>query len=413
MAISLGEAQAYVLARVGPLPGVAVPISEAVGLVVAEPVVAGEAVPPFANSAMDGFAVRAADTTAAPVDLAVVGTLAAGQDPSGLWVGVGQAVRIMTGAAMPAGADAVVMVEGTTVAGDGAGVCIEAPVTVGTSVRGPGEDVRPGDLVAPAGKVVTPAMVAVLASVGVEQVVVHRRPRVAVLSTGDELVQGSGPLRPGQIRDSNRHALVPLVAETGAEVVDLGIVVDDRDALTAALDHAAATCDALLTSGGVSMGDFDEVKAVLAGGATDMRWMQIAIRPAKPFAFGLWRGVPVFGLPGNPVSSVVSFELLARPALRAMAGRAAATLHRPRLRAVASEALARRSDGKLHVLRVLAEVDGEGRIVVRPAGGGQGSHQLTGLANANALALVPDGPGVAAGASVDVLITGELVPAAP
>ena len=192
-----------------------------------------------------------------------------------------------------------------------------------------------------------------------------------------------------------------MLAEAGCDPVDLGLVRDDRAAITAAIEQAVASCDALLTSGGVSMGDFDEVKAVLSERADDMRWMQIAIRPAKPFAFGTMSGTPVFGLPGNPVSSIISFELLARPALRKMMGHADDDLDRPRLWATAADDLRRHADGKVHYARVVIGAEG-GRLRARSAGG-QGSHQLAAMAAANALAILPDGDGVPAGDEVEVI----------
>ena len=330
--IPLEEARAHVLDRVKPRPPVRLSASAAYGCVLSEPVVAAEAVPPFDNSAMDGYAVRAADTVGAPVELPVVGVLAAGADPATITVGRGQAARIMTGAAMPEGADAIVIVEQTQPVDDGRRVRIEAAAQTGDHVRRAGGDIRVGDVVIDAGTQLTAAHLGVLASLGVTLVTVVPRLRVGVLSTGDELVEGAVPLRPGQLRDSNRHALLPMLAEAGCDPVDLGLVRDDRAAITDAIERAVASCDALLTSGGVSMGDFDEVKAVLSERADDMRWMQIAIRPAKPFAFGTLGGTPVFGLPGNPVSSIISFELLARPALRKMMGHADDDLDRPRLR---------------------------------------------------------------------------------
>ena len=393
--IPLEEARAFVLGRVAPLAPVETDLAGALGAVTAAEVVATEAVPPFANSAMDGYAVRAADTVGAPVELQVLGMVAAGQ-ASELAVGAGQALRIMTGAPLPAGADAVVLVERTRTTGDVA--TIEITVEPGTAVRGVGEDVRPGDVVVPAGAVLTPGHLGVLASVGVDRVSVHRRPRVGVLSTGDELVTG-GPLGPGQIRDSNRPTLLALVREAGFEAVDLGVVADTEGAVTEAIEGAVASCDAVLTSGGVSMGDLDYVKVVLDR-IGDMRWMQIAIKPAKPFAFGTVGHVPVFGLPGNPVSSMVSFELFARPALRRMAGRT--DLHRPVVVAAAPDGLRRSADGKTHFARVVATQEGEG-WVIRSAGG-QGSHQLAAMAAANALAVLPDGDGVAPGGSVEVML---------
>jgi molybdenum cofactor synthesis domain-containing protein len=395
--ISLDEAREHVLARVAPLAPVELVLDEALGAVTAAEVVATEAVPPFVNSAMDGYAVRSADTVGAPVELKVVGMIAAGAAPDGS-VGPGEAIRIMTGAPMPDGADAVVLVERTRTEGDV--VTIEITVEPGTSLRGVGEDVRPGDVVVAPGTVLTPGHLGVLASVGVERVAVHRRPRVGVLSTGDELVT-SGPLGRGQIRDSNRPTLLALVREAGFEAVDLGVVGDDEASVTTAIEQAVASCDAVLTSGGVSMGDLDYVKVVLDR-IGEMRWMQIAIKPAKPFAFGTVGDVPVFGLPGNPVSSMVSFELFARPALRRMAGRS--DLHRLTVPAVAPDGLRRSADGKVHFARVVASQEADGWSV--RSAGGQGSHQLAAMAAANALAVLADGNGVAAGDTVPTMLLG-------
>jgi len=399
--ISLDEARAHVLDRVKPLPSVRVAAADALGCVLTEPVVASEDVPPFDNSAMDGYAVRAADTGAAPVELPVAGVLAAGADPSTVRVDAGRAVRIMTGAVIPEGADAIVIVEQTEALDDGARVRIGATAHVGDHVRVSGDDIRSGEVVFESGVVLTAAHLGVLASLGVSEVAVTRRPRVGVLSTGDELVEGAIPLRPGQLRDSNRHALLPMVTDAGCEAVDLGLIKDDRAAITEAIERAVETCDALLTSGGVSMGDFDEVKAVLSERTDDMRWMQIAIRPAKPFAFGTLSGTPVFGLPGNPVSSIISFELLARPALRKMLGFAIDELDRPRLTAIADEDLRRHPDGKTHFARVVLSTR-DGALHARSAGG-QGSHQLAAMAAANALAVLPDGDGARAGDDVEVI----------
>ncbi len=221
-----------------------------------------------------------------------------------------------------------------------------------------------------------------------------------MLSTGDELVDDGSPLELGQIRESNKTMLSALLAEAGCDVVDLGVVRDDEAELERVLRSAASECDAIVSSGGVSMGDYDVVKAVL-GRIADMTWMQIAIKPAKPFAFGRLDGVPVFGLPGNPVSSLVSFELLARPALRRMMGHRRLT--RTHLVAVADTPLQRSPDGKVHFVRVHGEFADDGRYHVRPVGA-QGSHQLAATALADAMAVVPDGPGVPAGADVAVLL---------
>jgi molybdenum cofactor synthesis domain-containing protein len=234
---------------------------------------------------------------------------------------------------------------------------------------------------------------------------VHPRPRIGILSTGDELASRVGPLAPGQIRDANRHTLLALVRREGWVPVDLGVVGDDEEALGAMFDRAADTCDAVVTSGGVSVGDHDIVKVVLekrSGGT--MRWMQVAIRPAKPFAFGTLEGpgTPVFGLPGNPVSAMVSFELFVRPAVRQMGGHRG--LERIAVPAVAESDLRRSPDGKTHFVRTRVSLDAHGAWRVRPMVG-QDSHQLRAMSDANSLAVLPDGMGVGAGDEVEVLLT--------
>jgi molybdopterin molybdotransferase len=402
--LSLDDARARIFADIGPLEAVEVPLGAAAGLVLVDAVTATEPVPPFANTAMDGFAVRAADTAGAsparPVRLPVVGTVAAGQ-VAARPLEAGQAMRIMTGAPIPDGADAVIMVEltrGVEDTGDQVEVLAEVPA--GNHIRPAGDDIEPGIEVFAPGTVLSPGHLGVLASLGRERVRVRRRPRVGVLSTGDELVVGSAPLAPGQIRDSNRTTLLALVTEAGADAVDLGLVPDDEAAVAAALTEGAAGCDVLLTSGGVSMGDFDYVKAFLQRRGA-LNWMQVAIKPAKPLAFGLLDGTPVFGLPGNPVSSMVSFELFARPSLLAMMGRP--DTERPQLWALAGEPLLRRPDGKVHFVRAVARQDPDGPWRVRSAGG-QGSHQLAAMASANALVVLPDGDGVHTGERVRALL---------
>jgi molybdenum cofactor synthesis domain-containing protein len=382
---------------------VTLPLDQALDCVVAADIVATEAVPPFRNSSMDGYAVRAEDTEQAPVRLAVIGTIMAGH-PLEQTVGPGQAARIMTGAPVPAGADAVCMIEETNTDPDGDFVTIARPLQPGYFVRCAGQDVEAGQVVAPRGTVLTPAHLGVLANQGITAVVAHRRPRVGILSTGDELFTGVGALPPGQIRDANRHTLLALARREGWECVDLGIVADDEAALVRVLSDGAARCDALITSGGVSVGDLDLVRVVLdklSGGS--MRWMQVAIRPAKPFAFGMLAdsGTPVFGLPGNPVSAMVSFELFVRPALRQLSGHDA--LHRAVVQASSATDLHRHRDGKLYFLRARLTTDGLGAWRVLAAAG-QESHQLHAMAGANALVLLPDGTGVNAGELVDVLL---------
>ncbi|MGZ4765694.1 MAG: molybdopterin molybdotransferase MoeA [Ilumatobacteraceae bacterium] len=400
--ISEQEAREYVLERCVVGKVVDLPIGEAVGCVLAEAVVAAEDVPPFVNSAVDGYAVRANDVGNAPVRLKVVGEVAAGGFTDRV-IGSGEAIRIMTGAPLPAGADAAVMVEDTERV-DGGEVLIHRSVPRGASVRGVGEDVPVGTELFAAGTVVRPAVAGVLASVNARRVRVYPKLDVAVLSTGDELVDDGSALRPGQIRESNKTMLLPLIADAGCRPIDFGVVRDDEAALEQVLRHALSF-DAIVTSGGVSMGEYDVVKAVLSRVA-DMRWMQISIKPAKPFAFGLLprnadRRIPVFGLPGNPVSSMVSFELFARPALRKMMGHT--ELDRPTVLAVADEGLPRRPDGRTAYMRVVGSFGADGRYHVASVGA-QGSHQLAATSLANALAIVPDGDGIEPGGSVTTML---------
>lgn len=394
--ISLAEAQATILESVAPLAPRLVALREARGLVLAQDVVAHEQVPPFANTGMDGYAVRAGDT---PGTLRVVGELPAGRAPTTA-VGPGEAIRIMTGAPMPDGADSVVMVERTRVDGDHVVVEVAKP---GEHVRRAGGDVGVGDLVFTPGTLLTPAHLGVLASLDVHEVLCVPRPRVGVISTGDELVE-RGALAPGRIRDSNRPMLLALLDDLGCEAVDGGMIGDDEAAITLAVEDVADSCDALLTSGAVSVGDYDFVKLVLervaiARGGVSL-WAQVAIKPAKPLAFAMLGTVPAFGLPGNPVSSRVSFELFARPALRKLAGRT--DIEAEPVLATATAAMKRRPDGKLHLDRVRVWI-ADGRYQCERAGA-QASNVLSGMASANGLALLDDGDGVEAGGEVRVLL---------
>ncbi|MCY4067630.1 MAG: molybdopterin molybdotransferase MoeA [Acidimicrobiaceae bacterium] len=399
--IPLSEAREHVLSRVEPLTPRRVALDQVLGLVLAEPVHAHDSIPGFTNTAMDGYAVRACDTAGAPVELAVVGAIAAGDDGD-LAIGAGQAARIMTGAPLPEGADAVVKVESTRRLDESADrVRVEESVEPGNHIRYPGEDVTAGERVLAAGLAVTPGRVGLLASVGAYEVAVHPRPRVGVLSTGDELLDSAVPLRRGQIRDTNRRILLSLVQQAGFEGVDLGIARDDPAEIERAFRAGAAGCDAVLSSGGVSMGDYDYVKVVLDR-IGDMRWMQIAIKPAKPFAFGVVDGIPVLGLPGNPVSSMVSFELLAKPALRSMAGFADAEVGPNLVKAVCGDDI-HHSDGKTHYVRCAARRDSSGVLHVSSAGG-QGSHQLAAMTRADALAVIPDGAAVRRGDLVEAIL---------
>ncbi|HET8569514.1 MAG TPA: gephyrin-like molybdotransferase Glp [Candidatus Limnocylindria bacterium] len=408
--ISADDALARILAGVPRLPAVDVPILDALGLVLAEDVAADADVPPFRNSAMDGYAVRGADVTAAPVRLRVVGDIPAGAYPDRA-VGPGEAMRIMTGAAMPDGADTVVRVEDTD---NATGVVtITAATRAGTSVRQAGEDLRAGDVVLRTGTVLRAAEIGLLASLGRARVRAHKRPRVAVLSTGDEVVDVGLPLGPGQIRDSNRYSLASAVRAAGAEPWVRGIVRDTPDALREALREAVAA-DAIVTSGGVSVGDHDHVKPVVSEMGTIDLWA-IAIRPGRPLAFGELRDpgrspmeqarrVPIFGLPGNTVSSLLTFELFVRPALLRMQGREHVT--RPR-------ATARLLDPveKPAFLRFFARgIHDPAAGTVRTTGP-QGSGILRSMSLANCLIDLPEGRAAwASGDTVEVILTDQPEP---
>ncbi|MEY3806157.1 MAG: molybdopterin biosynthesis protein MoeA [Actinomycetota bacterium] len=404
----LDDVRALVMQTCGAGPVVELAVEDARDLVLANDVQAVENVPPFHNTAVDGYAVRAADTGTVPVVLKVVGEIAAGGRAT-VDVTEGTAVRIMTGAPLPSGCDAIVMVENTERIGDDA-VRILSTVRTGDAMRAAGSDVAKGDVVFSRGTVITPMVEGVLASINARRVSVYRRPKIGVLSTGDELVDDGSELQPGQIRESNRTMLRRIIAETGAEVIDFGIIRDDEATLEQCLRDAVNVhrCDGLVTSGGVSMGDYDVVKAVL-GRIADMQWFQIAMKPAKPFAFGTLTNasggvVPIFGLPGNPVSSLMSFELLARPAVMSMLGHTQP--FRPTVRAIVDEDVVRKLDGKTHFDRVHAYWDdSDGRVHVRRTGP-QGSHQLAATAMANAIMAVPDGVGVKRGDEVVVSFLG-------
>lgn len=400
--IPFSQARDFVLDRCQRNAEISVALIDSVGAVLAETIVANEFVPPFANTAVDGFAVRSIDTQSAPVTLKIAGTIAAGMRGNEFSVGENTAVRIMTGAPVPDGADAIVMVEDTEVSNDV--VTITKSVSEHANIRPAGDDMKPGDVVIEKGVVLTASHLGVLATLGYTKVRIVQKPIVGVISTGDELVDDGSPLEPGQIRDSNRLALRALLQSHGYKTIDLGLQPDDEDAIENAFIQGVEKCDAIVSSGGVSMGDFDFVKKVLSRIA-DMRWMQVAIKPAKPLAFGVMKRsdgteVPIFGLPGNPVSSLVSYELFCRPGLRKMSGYAEADWDGPTVTATVLSPFGRKPDGKLHFARALCRFV-DGRYVVESAGA-QGSHQMAAMAAANALAVLPDGETVEPPASVHV-----------
>lgn len=375
----LVDAQRDVLTGVRRLDPEPTALDHALGLVLAEDVIAPHDVPPFANSAMDGFAVVGTDVAAGPSELEILEDVAAGHVATGT-VRPGTAIRIMTGAPLPTGADTVVRVEDTVAEGDR--VRITTAVPIGTAVRHAGGDVGSGTVVFRAGTLLTPPHLGVLATLGVSCPTVYGNPRVAVLSTGDEVVPPETvELEPGLIRDANRPLLKALLAEVGVEVVDLGIVGDDADLLRHTLRTAAAECDVVVTSGGVSMGDYDLVKQVLTELGSVELW-KVAMQPAKPFAFGAIDGTPLFGLPGNPVSVFVAFESFLRPALLAMRG--AEAIFRPLSEAVWGEPVS--TDPEKTVFLRVVRAGGVARLA-----GGQESNVLSATAKADGLAVVEAG----------------------
>jgi molybdenum cofactor synthesis domain-containing protein len=379
----LSEARDHVLSQITRLESETVPLAKALGRVAAAEVIAVDDVPPFRNSAMDGYAVRASDVAEVPAQLKVIAAVAAGA-PTSVEVAPRTAIKIMTGGAMPEGADAVVPVEMTTV--NGPDVVVTESVEAGAAVRPAGSDVTAGTVVLRTGTRLSPYHVGVLASVGETNPTVSRLPVVAIMSTGNEVMSPqTEELLPGQIRDTNRSILRGLLDELGVTVLDMGILRDDRDVVVKTLTKTAEEADVVVTSGGVSMGEFDYIKAVMAELGSASSW-KVAMQPAKPFTFGIIGDTPVFGLPGNPVSVSVGYEQFLRPALLSMMG--ASNIFRPRTRALAATDF-KTAVQKTVFLRVLVfEEDGE---MMAALAGGQGSHQLGALAAADGFAVVERG----------------------
>jgi molybdopterin molybdotransferase len=389
----LDEHRAAALALAARLEPVEQRLDELDGMVLAQDVCSAELLPRWDNSAMDGYAVRAADVSPGVV-LQVVAELAAGTGDEPV-VGPGTAARIMTGAPLPEGADAVVPVEDTD--GGTATVVIYAAPAPGAHIRRAGEDAVPGDLVVAAGTVLGPAHIAAIASVGRASALVHRRPRVVVVSTGDELVPPGTPLRRGQLPDSNSWLLSAAVREAGGQPIRLGPVADDPQALHALL-VGLTDVDLIVTSGGVSMGAYDVVKAALAD-EPGVEFVQVAVQPGKPQGLGrLPNGTPIVTLPGNPVSSFASFELFVRPALRRMAGHA--DVERPTMTAISDDAWTTPPE-RAQIMPVRFVSDGGHPHVVRATGRGSGSHLVARLALAEGLAVIP--------ASVDEVSVGDRI----
>lgn len=401
--ISIDEARNRVLAEAFVLPVEVLPLGEVAGRVLGEEIVASHSVPPFDNAGMDGFAVRAVDiveaTGGTPVSLHVLETIPAGRVAT-CALGPEQAAKIMTGAPIPEGADVVVQSE-VTEERDGRVLVFEAAKR-GKNIRRAGEDVEAGSRVLGPGSILGPAEIGLIASLGHPTVQVHRLPRVAVLSTGSELVEVDRPLGPGQIRNSNSYSLRALCQQMGIEPTMLGIVPDDygatKDMVQKGLDY-----DVLITTGGVSVGQFDFIKDIQDELGVQRRLWGVAMKPGKPLVFGVRDHTLVFGLPGNPVSAMVSFELFVRPALLHLMGHANTV--RPLYRAVISEN-ASNSDGRVYVVRVRAwREDGTWHV---SSTGAQGSGILRSMVGANGLVFIPGGTrGVKAGETVDFLLLRE------
>ncbi|MCY4640355.1 MAG: molybdopterin molybdotransferase MoeA [Chloroflexi bacterium] len=421
--ISVEEARARILDGIGPLEAVEVPLLEALGQTLAAEVRSSLDIPPLANTGMDGYAVRAADTAGAtpatPRELRIAGYLAAGGLYEGS-VGPGEAVRIMTGAPIPAGADAVVPFEETDEQEQGAPwreaarprVRVDVEARPGANIRPAAEDVRSGEVVMRAGTVVGEPQVGVLASLGLARARVVRRPRVAILSTGDELVRPGEPLRPGAIYDANAFSLAAQVLASGGRPQILEVARDTEEALTERIHEGLAGADLLVTSAGVSRGDFDVVKEVLAREGEIGFWT-VRMRPGKPLAFGSFRQrhaggerrVPHLGLPGNPVSAMMTFELFGRAVLYTMLGRD--DWERPRVRATASERIDN-PDGRRVYARAVVARRARGGYLARLTGP-QGSGLLTSMARANGYAICPeDRAAVEPGEECEVLLVGPL-----
>ncbi|GAB4504690.1 MAG: molybdopterin molybdotransferase MoeA [Anaerolineales bacterium] len=403
--LSVEEARARILSHLRPVQSESLPLEECARRVLAADIAAPHDLPPFDNSSMDGFAVLSTDvadaTPASPRTLSVVADIPAGSHP-GITLLPGQAARIMTGAPLPDGANAVVPVEETDFNERASGTPLPQTVQIykavrpGDSVRTRGMDVRAGQLILRAGRQLRPPDLGLLAMLGMAQITVYRRPRVALLSSGDELLPVHATLQPGKVRDSNTYTLTAAIQEAGAEVLRLGIAVDRYEAVEAMLQNATAQgVDLILSSAGVSVGAFDFVKSVVEAQGKLTFW-RVNMRPGKPLAFGEYQGIPFIGLPGNPVSAFVGFEVFVRPALEKLGGSNLTV--RPRLRVRLTEAI--ESDGRESYLR--AEIREENGLLTARLTGHQGSGNLLSLVQGNALLIIPSGvKSLAAGADTD------------
>ena len=393
--LTVEEALEQILSRTPVLEAESLDVTEALGRFLAEPVVSRREIPPWPNSSMDGYALRADDTREGAARLHVVSHVAAGAMPVGV-IGAGQAARIFTGAPLPDGTDAVVPQEDTEV--DGEHVRVAGAVARGAFVRPRGEDVRPGDRVLEPGQRLGPAEVGLLATLGHSPVRVHRRPRVAVLSTGNELADLGEEPRLGQIPNANSYSLLAQALEAGARTANLGIARDELPAIERRV-QSGRHADVLLSSAGVSVGEFDLVREALRRAGADLHLWQVSMRPGKPITFGSMGRTLVFGLPGNPVSAMVTFELFVRPALLRMSG--SAVIHRPRLTARARSRIDNPGPRRGY-LRVRLSRRGDG--FEAELTGEQGSAILRSMTLADGLAVVPPDTVLNVGDPVDVIL---------
>lgn len=383
MMISFKEAREKVLAEAKSLPAESCALSDLTGRMLAQDISSAFDIPPRDNSAMDGFAVRFEDIQSIPANLEVIEDVPAGTVAKKT-VGAGQAIRIMTGAQIPDGADCVVPVENTEIQNSKSQILLQLPVKPGEHIRRRGEDVKAGEVLMKKGTRLRPQEVGLIASLGMTGALVSRKPIVGILSSGNEIVQPGGRLGPGQIYDANRYGVAAQARSVNAEVRDYGIVEDDLGKITATLEEAADECDLILTSGGVSVGDYDLMKQALSklGG---MNFWQVAQKPGKPMAFGHIRGRPVLGLPGNPVSSMVIFDQYVRPMLLKMQG--ATSIFREQLTAVSDQEIAKQA-GRREFMRAAVEWR-DGQCHARLTGP-QGSGILTSMVKADGLVILPE-----------------------
>src|ERR1017187_28270 len=399
--LTVAEAKGIILLAVRTRPPRAVPLADALDCALAQDVASPIDLPQWENSAVDGYAVRESDVADAnennPIHLRVAATVPAGT-AAGARLEPQTCARIFTGAPIPEGADAVVMQEDTRPHHEGY-VAVMESVELGENVRHAGDDVTKGEIVLRSGRVLGPAQLGMAAAVGLAQLTVYPRPRVGVLVTGAEIVEPGRLLRAGQIYDANSYSICALVKQAGCEPVDLGIADDTREDLQEKIDYGLSECDAVITVGGVSVGEYDLVKDVLADLGYEQKFWRIAMRPGKPFVFGVRGESLVFGLPGNPVSAAVTFLILVRPALLKMRGLTEIDL--PTVTAEATGDFVNRDD-RVHYMRANLRRDGENWLAIPMPR--QGSHVISSLANANCLVEIPEATTISQGHSVRAIL---------